>query len=133
MTTYRGQDGSVSLAGTAVLEVQSWSSNPTLEALDDTAMGDVARTFKGGLANGTSRFTAHFDGGDTSGQVALINEILSGTPDGTVADIRFRVSATKYLSGAAVITGINVGAALGAIISAEFSVQHSGVWALTWA
>lgn len=132
MATFRGQDGSFSLATNVVGEVRSWQVNGELAALEDTVLGDKHRTFKGGLGGGSGSCTCYFDYGDTNGQKVLVDEIAAATPDGAQADIRFRLSATKYLSGAAVITGFTINTELENVIEVTFNFVISGGLSITW-
>ena len=132
MATYRGMDGSVSLATNVVAETFGWTFNGELQTLEDTVQGDVARTYKPGLAGWTAAVRARFDYGDTTGQKAIYDELLGVSPQGDLADLRLRLSGTKYISGAAVVTGATITAELGNIIEANLTFQGSGPASMTW-
>lgn len=72
MTSYVGYSGTVTVGGTAVGEVKSYSFTSSSDMLEDTALGDTAHTYKAGLTNWTATITANFDPDDAV-QDAMIN------------------------------------------------------------
>lgn len=132
MATYRGQDGSVSLATNVIGETTQWSFTTEFEILEDTVQGDVARTRKTGVVDWNGSFTARFDYGDTNGQKALLDLFTGGTPDGAVANVRFRVSATKYFSAAAVLQSMSIQDGIGGIVELTANVLGNGQYTITW-
>lgn len=132
MATMRGMDGSLSLGTTAVGEIFDWTLNTNLAILEDTVMGDAWVTNKGGLGSWSGTARARFDYGDTAGQKAIIDEINAAIPQGDIADIRFRVSATKYFSGAAIASSIAITAELQNIIEATFTFTGNGSLLPVW-
>ena len=113
---------------TSVAQVRQWTLNPALAALDTTVMGDKARTFRGGLMGFSGTAEALLDNADTE-QAALISEILSGTPDGTVASLLFgaQAGAPRHFYGSAVLTGFDVVSSLADLVAVTFNWQGTGV------
>ena len=64
MSTQTGNSGEVSFGGTNVTELKSWSLEESAEQIDDTAMGDVAKTSKSGLPSATGTIEVHYDEAD---------------------------------------------------------------------
>lgn len=133
MATYRGMDGSVTIAAAVVGEIKSWSVNTGVETLESTSMGLGWRTFVGGLAQWTGQATANLDYGDTTGQKAIVDRVVAATPLSTGAAMVFRQSATKTWSGSALVNQIGINQQLGAIVEVSFSFQGTGALALAWA
>jgi hypothetical protein len=66
MANYRGLSGLIKVItspGTpaTVSEVTSWSAEMSTDALEDTAVGDSAKTFVAGLKSGTISIEGHYD------------------------------------------------------------------------
>lgn len=71
MTTYTGQNGSISLGANAVGEIRSFEINATADTLDDTVMGNIWRTNKSTFRSWSGSMEVLYDPGDTNGQAAL--------------------------------------------------------------
>jgi hypothetical protein len=70
MATYKGSDGVVTIGGTAVGEIRSFSVEESADTIEDTAMGDTSRSYKSSLKSFSASIDALFDN-DDSGQDAL--------------------------------------------------------------
>ena len=46
MATFKGSDGVVKIIGNAIAEIRSFSVEQTADTIEDTKMGDTARTYK---------------------------------------------------------------------------------------
>lgn len=132
MATYRGMDGSVQHNSQPVAEIKGWTLNASAEMLEDTVQGDPWRTFVGGLATWSGSAQGNFDYGDTNGQKAIVDKILAATPNFTPVTMQFRVSATKFLTGTAIISQVQPGAQLGQITEATFQFQGTGALTPSW-
>ena len=71
MATFLGKDGVIQIGSNAVAEVRSFSIDETMDTIEDSAMGDTARTFKAGLKSFSGTADVFFDDTDTSGQGGL--------------------------------------------------------------
>ena len=49
MATFAGSGGVLKIGSNAIAEVRSYSIDETMDTLEDTAMGDTARTYKASL------------------------------------------------------------------------------------
>jgi hypothetical protein len=126
MANFRGMDGSVRFNANVVGEIKDWSMNATIEELDDTVMGDSWATVVGGISKWTGSASAQLDYGDTLGQKAIIDKLLIATPASSSTALELRVSATKYFSGSALLSGINISSGLGAIVMVSFNFTGNG-------
>lgn len=139
-TTWRGQDGSVTLGGTPVTViggVYGYTVVSDFGALEATVMGEVWRTYRPGLPGWSGTMQARFHMGE--GQENLLETVTGLDPAGTLAEVRFTINdqndptpGTRYLSGAVVITGVSIAAELMNIIEANYTFQGSGPLTLTW-
>ncbi len=69
-----------------------------------------------------------YDPADTA-QLALMTEFISG--DGDLADVRVYEDATKYYSGAGIITVFNVVKAVGAVDTLAITILGTGALSYT--
>lgn len=104
-------------------EVNNLTLTVTLDTGETTEIGD---TWKTNLALGKSwtlSGTLYYDPADTV-QLALMTEFISG--DGDLADVRMYEDATKYFSGAGIITQFNVTKAINASDTLAITIIGNG-------
>ena len=122
MATHTGSEGTVKVGSNAVAEIRSFSLEETADTLDDTTMGDAARTYKSSLTTFTGSLDVYWDETDTSGQGALTigaSVTLNVYPEGDT-------SGDTYYSGTAIVTGVTRSASFDGLVEASISVQGSG-------
>lgn len=127
MATHTGSEGTVKVGSNAVAEIRSFSLEETADTLDDTTMGDTARTYKSSLTNFTGSLDVYWDETDTSGQGALTigaSVTLNVYPEGDT-------SGDTYYSGTAIVTGVTRSASFDGLVEASISVQGSGALTAT--
>lgn len=126
MATTTGSSGVVKLqvSGTTVAvvgEVRSYTIDGSTDTIEDSVMGDTARTYKAGLENSTVTLECYWDDSDAQ-QLVLDNR----------ASIDFEIYPTgtgtgeKYYSGTGVVTSRSITAAFDGMVEASFSLQVSG-------
>ncbi len=96
MTTSKvGYLGKVTLGSSSVLGIGNWSMDgKSIAELDDTEFGDQSTKYALGIQDGgTISFNGHYKPGDTTGQVALINNFDERTE---MTDLRFYIDETSY-------------------------------------
>ena len=122
MATHKGSEGTVKVGSNAVAEIRSYSIEESADTLEDTSMGDSARTYKPSLTNFSGSLDVFWDETDTSGQGALSigSEVtLNVYPEGdTAGDI--------YYSGSAIVTGVSRTGSFDGLVEASISVQGNG-------
>ena len=129
MATVSGKDGEVTVGGNTVVKVSSFEVNAERELLEDTGMDDSARSYKSGFLNWTGRISCRFDAADTTGQQALMDEVLAASPSNLALVFRSETGGGNY-SGNALPVRFNHRQGIGAIVEIEFEVQ--GIGALTY-
>lgn len=132
MANFRGMDGSIRFAANVVAEIKEWALNATIEELDDSVMGDNWATVVGGISRWTGSGTAQLDYGDTTGQKAIIDKLLIATPASSSTALELRISATKFFTGNALVSGVSVNAGLGQIVMVSFNFTGNGQLTPTW-
>ena len=127
MATHKGSEGTVKVGSNVVAEIKSYSIEESADTLEDTSMGDSARTYKSSLTSFSGSLDVFWDETDTSGQGALSvgSEVtLSFYPEGDT-------TGDTYYSGSAIVTGVSRSASFDGLIEASISVQGNGALTTT--
>jgi|TARA_X000001382_G_C3058396_1_gene143484 predicted secreted protein len=122
MATHKGSEGTVHVGSNAVAEIRSYSLDETADTVEDTSMGDAARTYIASLTTFSGSIDVFWDETDTNGQVALSvgsSVTLKWYPEGSS-------SGDTYYSGTALVTGKNISASFDGMVEASISVQGTG-------
>lgn len=61
MATTTGNSGSITIDGNSVIELRSWTFEENAEQIDDTVMGDTAKTSKSGLPSASGTIEVFYD------------------------------------------------------------------------
>ena len=122
MATHAGSKGTVKVGSDAIAEIRSFSIEETADTLEDTSMGDAARTYKPSLTSFSGSVDVFWDETDSAGQGALTigaEVTLNLYPEGDTA-------GDTYLSGAAIVTGRSVSSSFDGLVEMSISVQCNG-------
>ena len=126
MANHKGSEGVVKVGSNTVAEVRDWSISETAETIDDTTMGDSARTRQVGLTSCSGSLTAFWDETDTTGQGAMTVGsaiTLNLYPEG-------ETTGDSYATVSAIITEEGKSATMDGMVEATFSWEGNG--AVTW-
>jgi hypothetical protein len=127
MATHAGSEGTVKVGSNAIAEIRSFSLEETADTLEDTTMGDTARTYKSSLTTFTGSVDVFWDETDTNGQGALTigaSVTLNVYPEGDA-------SGDTYYSGSAIVTGVTRSSSFDGLVEASITVQGSGALTAT--
>ena len=127
MANHKGSEGLVKIGANTISEVKDWSLSETADTIEDTVMGDVARTRKGSLTSASGSLSCFWDETDANGQIAMQagSEVqLKLYPEGST-------SGDYFASVNAIITTQDASAAMDGMVEATFSWESNG--AVTWA
>ena len=127
MANHKGSEGLVKVGSATVAEIKDWSLSETAETIDDTVMGETARTRQSSLTSASGSLSAFWDETDASGQMAMTagaTVALALYPEGSA-------TGDYYASLSAIITTVDVSAAMDGMVEASFSFEANG--AVTWA
>mgnify|MGYP003131967899 CR=1 FL=1 len=122
MATHKGSEGTVKVGSNAVAEIRSYSLEESADVIEDTSMGDSARTYLSSLTQFSGSLDVFWDETDTSGQGALTvgaSVTLNVYPEGDA-------SGDTYYSGTALVTGVSRSASFDGMVEATISVQGTG-------
>jgi len=127
MATYTGENGTVKIgtdsAGeTAIAEVRSWTVEHSKDVIDDTVMGDAARTYKPGLHQFTGSMEVVYDDGHTAASDAFRQD-----NDGDLY-IEFypSTSAGEKFTGKVIVTSVSRSASYDDLVTASVNFQGTG-------
>ena len=121
MATHKGSEGTVKVGSDAVAEIRSYSLEESADTLEDTSMGDSARTYKSSLTSFSGSVDVFWDETDTAQNALSIGSevTLNVYPEG--AD-----SGDTYYTGTAIVTGVTRSASFDGLVEASVSVQGTG-------
>jgi len=122
MATHTGSEGTVKVGSNAIAEIRSFSIEESADTLEDTTMGDTARTYKPSLTTFTGSVDVLWDETDTTGQGALTigaEVTLNLYPEGDA-------TGDTYLTGSAIVTGRTVNSSFDGLVEMSISVQGNG-------
>jgi len=121
MSVYTGQDGSISVGGTALLEVTSFSIEHTVNTIETSAMGDDYRSHLAGLAEWSGSADIYWDTSEVTNA-----DFVDGSSVAIIAYPGGNTSGYAKLSGNATITGFSINSELEGVVSASVSFQGNG-------
>lgn len=122
MANHKGSEGTVHVGTSAIAEVRSYSISETADTVEDTVMGDSARTYKPSLKSFSGSVDVYWDEADTDGQVALAvgSEVtIKFYPEGAS-------TGDTYLYGSAIVTGKTVNGSFDGMVEASITIQGTG-------
>ena len=122
MATHKGSSGLVKNGSNTVAEVRTWTLNTNADTIEDTAMGDSARTYLAGLTSADASVDVFWDETDTNGQVAL-------APGSSVTLVLYPEggdSGDTYYSGTAIVTSKSITGSFDGMVEASISATYTG-------
>lgn len=142
MATLTGELGQVKIdktdsaggATVAIAEIRSWTVTHTQDVVEDTVMGDGARTYKKGLSNFSGSFEGMYDTNHSTNNGVVFDLDATGentsTTDSGILTGEFITSTTsgsKKFSGEILITSIERTASFDDMVTFTANFQGSGV------
>ena len=122
MATHKGSEGVVKVGANTVAEIRSYTITESADTLEDTSMGDSARTYKPSLTTFTGSIDALWDETDTTGQGALsigAEVTFAVYPEGDT-------SGDTYYTGSAIVTEVSRTGSFDGLVEASVSLQGTG-------
>jgi len=131
MATFTGENGTVkvvdatgdSAGGSNVAEVRSWTVEHTKDVIEDTSMGDAARTYKSGLHQFTGSMEVIYDSTHTANAYHAFDPANDNTlgvefyPDETTG---------QKFTGSILVTSVSRTASFDDLVTATVNFQGSG-------
>lgn len=126
MATKTGASGVVKIAASGgsvavVGEVRSFTFDGSADTIEDSVMGDSARTYKEGLKTNTLSVECYWDEADA--QQSILDERA-------VVDFEVHPTGTgageSYFTGSGIVTSRSITGSFDGMVEASFSIQCSG-------
>jgi len=122
MATTTAANGVIKVGSADVAEVTGYSIEYQSDTVEDTVIGDTARTYKSTLKSFTASLDVQWDPATASNQ----DDLVVGT------EITFQIypegetAGDTYYTGSGIVTGRSVTSSVGEMVTASFTVQGSG-------
>jgi hypothetical protein len=133
MATLTGNNGKITLAGTQVLNVKTYSCDIKADTIETSSMGTDARTYLKGLSSWSGSADVLIDTANlTGGANAIATLIATGgvVGDSAIACVFYLDSvgspSGKNFAGNAIVTGFNVKSSMDGMVEGTISFQGSG-------
>lgn len=128
MATYTGENGKVTIGAdsagqTQVAEVRSWTVEHSKDVIEDTVMGDAARTYKSGLHQFTGSMEVIYD--DAAGQLAL-GAFNPDADSDLLVEFYPSDSAGKKYAGNVIVTSVSRTSSFDDLVTATVNFQGTG-------
>ena len=121
MATHHGKEGVVTVGGTGVGELTSFTLETTGDVVEDTALTDATKSFVAGRTSFSGTLEMHFDETD-SPQTSL----TAGSSIAFILLPEGNASGDRSFSGTGIVTGMSVNNSMDAIISRTVTFQGTG-------
>jgi predicted secreted protein len=122
LATHRGSEGTVKSGANAIAEIRSYTITQSADTIEDTVMGDSARTYLSSLTSFSGSIECYWDETDTNGQLTLdpgSTVTINIYPEGST-------SGDMYYTGSVIITEKSITASFDGMVEASFSFQGTG-------
>ena len=130
MATFEGSQGAVRIIDTAdsagfgknIAEVRSWTVEHTKDVIEDSVMGDTARTYKHGLQQFTGSMEVIYD----STHTASTRAFDPTHEDALTVEFYPNEASGKKYSGSILVTSVSRTASFDDLVTATVNFQGSG-------
>jgi len=121
MATHHGKEGVVTVGGSEMGEVTSFTLETTGDVVEDTALTDGTKSFVAGRTSFSGTIEMHFDETDTQQETLLAGASISFVllPEGNA-------SGDASYAGTGIVTGMSINNAMDAIVSRTVTFQGTG-------
>jgi len=121
MATHHGKEGVVTVGGTAVGELTSFTLETTGDVVEDTSLTDGTKSFVAGRTSFSGTLEMHFDESDAQQETLLAGASISFVllPEGNT-------SGDASYTGTGIVTGMSINNSMDAIVSRTVTFQGTG-------
>jgi hypothetical protein len=126
MANHLSTDSTVKIGSALVGELKSFTVTQTAGTIEDTVLGDTAKTFKAGLTSWSGSADANWDETD-AGQTAISvgSEVVFSAYFEGVA------SGDTYQTGSAIVSEVTTSTTVDGLVEASFSFTGTGALTTT--
>lgn len=131
MATLTGNNGGVTVNGTAIAAVRNFSVEITSDTIETTVMGTDVRTYVKGLSSFSGSADIYFDPSEFDGAESTFNP-TAGLVGASGVAVKFYVeqnysSTSDYaFTGDVIVTGYTVNSSMDGMVEASISFQGTG-------
>lgn len=139
MATLTGNNGQITIAGTNVLNIKSYTVDIKADTIENTTMGNDVRVYLKGLSSWSGSADVYVDTANLTGGASAISQLIAtgGAVGDSYAAVVFALDSSgatggvggtllKKLSGNAIITGFSVKSSMDGMVEGTVSFQGSG-------
>ena len=121
MATHHGKEGVVTVGGTAVGELTSFTLETTGDVVEDTSLSDATKSFVTGRTSFSGTLEMHFDESSTEQETLIAGASISFVllPEGNTA-------GDASYTGTGIVTGMSINNSMDAIVSRSVTFQGTG-------
>jgi len=121
MATHHGKEGVVTVGGTEMGEITSFTLETTGDVVEDTSLSDGTKSFVTGRTSFSGTIEMHFDEADTQQETLLAGASISFVllPEGNT-------SGDASYTGTGIVTGMSINNSMDAIVSRSVTFQGTG-------
>jgi hypothetical protein len=120
-----GSDGQLRFNGQLIGKVRQWSLSVSKDAIDDTSIGDVDRTYVEGMRSTTGSATIMYDPNNANA-ASLMNSIFqNGSASQSLSFVFNKALGTSFVC-TGFITSVNQSVSVGDIQAVSVNFQVSG-------
>ena len=121
MATHHGKEGVVTVGGTAMGEVTSFTLETTGDVVEDTALSDATKSFVAGRTSFSGTLEMHYDEGDAQQETLTAGSEISFVllPEGNT-------TGDQSFTGTGIVTGMSINNSMDAIVSRSVTFQGTG-------
>lgn len=126
MANHLGNEGTVKVNGSTVAEIRSFSISESVDTVEDTAMGDTAKTFQVTQTEWEGSLEVFWDETDTA-QTALAigaSVTFNAYPEGAS-------SGDSYMTGTALVVGKEIKTTHNGLVEASLKLKGTGALSKT--
>jgi len=121
MATHHGKEGVVTVGGTAMGEVTSFTLETTGDVVEDTALSDGTKSFVAGRTSFSGTIEMHFDETDSQQETLIAGSSIAFVllPEGND-------SGDASYTGTGIVTGMSISNPLDGVITRSITFQGTG-------
>ena len=121
MATHHGKEGVVTVGGTGVGELTSFTLETTGDVVEDTALTDATKSFVSGRTSFSGTLEMHFDETDSPQET-----LTAGSSISFVLLLEGNTAGDASYTGTGIVTGMSINNSMDAIISRTVTFQGTG-------
>ena len=127
-TTFTGQDGSISIGGTALAELRSFSIDTTNNTVERTVMGDDFKTHFTTQREWSGSADIFYN--QSANTVSGISSITSGNSAAFIGYLAGDTATYPKITGNIIVTGLSISSSMDGMVEASISFTGNGAYTI---